>query len=142
MRTTIKLPMIGIAGLVTTGLLALPIAAFATDGDQAMKRDEDTPDVVLVADEDDDDTNGAASNSGGDSNTGANTGGNSGDNSNTGSSRSTNDNTASNFTGVSKDNDLSRSDKTRDKTQDGPGGTKRDWSGNKTNDASRNDSRG
>ena len=40
MNTTIKLPVIGIAGLVTTGLLALPIAAFAADGDPAMKRDD------------------------------------------------------------------------------------------------------
>ena len=123
MKTNIKVPVVGIAGLVTTGLLALPIAAFAADGDQATKRDEDGADVVLVADEDDDDTNGDS------------------DSTNSGASRSTNDSTRSNFTDVSRDKDRSRGDKTRDKTQDGPGGTKRDWSGNKTNDRSRNDSR-
>ena len=60
---------------------------------------------------------------------------------NTGVSRNTNDNTNSRFTAVSRDRDLSRSDKTRDWTRDGKGGLKRDWSANKTNDRSRNDTR-
>ncbi len=54
-RTTLTLGSVGIAGLVTTGLLALPVTSAVAD-DTALKRDEDTPDVVLVADEDDDDT--------------------------------------------------------------------------------------
>ena len=60
---------------------------------------------------------------------------------NTGFSRSTNDNTRSNFTRVSRDRDLSRSDKTKDWTRDG-GSRTRDWSANRTNDRSRNDTRG
>jgi len=111
----------GIAGLVTVGLLSLSnMSASAEDG--YAKRDEDAVDLVLMDDDDDDDTNDDT-------------------NSNTGNSASTNDNTASNFTGVSRDRDLSRSDKTRDWTRDGSGDRKRDWSGNKTNDRSRNDTR-
>ena len=37
---------------------------------------------------------------------------------------------------------LSAGDLTRDMTQDGAGDQKRDWSANKTNDGSRNDTRG
>jgi hypothetical protein len=58
-----------------------------------------------------------------------------------GYSRATGDNTRSNFTRVSRDRDLSSSDKTRDWTYDGVGPKKRDWSGGRTNDNSRNDSR-
>ena len=47
---------VGIAGLVTTALLAWPVTSAFADDDTAIKRDEDTPDVVLVADDDDDDT--------------------------------------------------------------------------------------
>lgn len=120
MRTNpLTVGTLGIAGLVAAGALAFP-AATAFAGTDAVKRDEDTPDVVLAADDDDDDTN---------------------DGTNTGISASTNDGTRSNFTPVSRDRDLSRSDKTRDHTWDGPGGKKRDWSGGRTNDNSRNDSR-
>ena len=128
MRTNpLAVGTLGIAGLVAAGALAFPAAtAFADD---AAKRDEDTPDVVLTADDDDDDTN--ATNSGDDS----------GNDTNTGNSVSTNDGTRSNFTPVSRDRDLSRSDTTKDFTKDGPGGKKRDWSGGQTNDNSRNDSR-
>ena len=42
---------------------------------------------------------------------------------------------------VSRDRDRSRGDLTRDRTKDGPGGSKRDWSGGNTNDRSRNDTR-
>lgn len=127
---------LGVAGLVAAGALAFP-ASTAFAGSDAAKRDEDTSDVVLAEDDDDDDdddTNAKASNSGDNTNTGGGT--------NTGASKSTNDGTRSNFTPVSRDNDLSRSDKTKDFTKDGPGGKKRDWSQNKTNDASRNDTRG
>ena len=55
-------------------------------------------------------------------------------------SRSTNDGTNSNFTDVSRDNDRSRSDKTKDWTRDG-GDRTRDHSNNQTNDGSRNDTR-
>ena len=61
MRTkTLTIGTMGLAGLVTTGMLAFPVtSAFAGDDSSqtAFKRDDDTPDVVLVADDDDDDTN-------------------------------------------------------------------------------------
>ena len=102
--------------------------ATAADSDLA-KREEDRVELVLVDDRDDDDTN---------DDTGTGNTGNTG-NSGTGNS---NDATNSRFTAVSRDRDLSRGDKTRDWTKDGSGDRKRDWSANKTNDVSRNDTRG
>ena len=115
----------GTATLLAAGLLYT--SASAADSD-LVKREEDRVDLVLVDDRDDDDTNDDTS-----------TGGNTGADSGTGNS---NDATNSRFTGVSRDRDSSRGDKTRDWTRDGAGGDKRDWSGNKTNDRSRNDTRG
>lgn len=116
--------VLGLAGLVGAGLLAVPVASIATDREAAfLNRDEQGEDLVLVADDDDDDSNDDSTDT------------------NTGISRSTNDNTRSNFTKVSRDRDLSRSDKTRDWTRDG-GDRTRDWSANKTNDRSRKDTRG
>lgn len=130
MSSKINLPAAAFAGLVTTGLLALPISsAFASD-DVAMKRQDDTPDLVLVTDDEDGDD--FASNSGGGTNSGG--GDTSGVNSN--------DGTGSGFTAVSRDRDLSRGDKTRDWTRDGAGDRTRDFSANRTNDRSRNDTRG
>ena len=124
MKKLLSLSTLGITGLVTVGLLAFsPVASTAND--DLAKRDEDTPDLVLVSDDDDDDTNK-------DTDTGNDT--------NTGFSKSTNDNTNSRFTKVSRDRDKSRSDKTRDWTRDG-GDRTRDWSARKTNDKSRNDTR-
>lgn len=111
--------VIGLAGAVGAGVLAWPAAAYADD--VLFKRDDDSVEVVAVDDHDDDDTND-------DNDT------------NTGSSVATNDNTRSNFTAVSRDRDLSRSDKTKDRTRDG-GDPTRDVSANKTNDRSRNDTR-
>ena len=114
--------VIGLAGLVGAGALAWPTVTTAT-ADGYLKRDEQENDLVLVADDDDSNDDSRSRN--------------------TGFSRSTGDNTRSNFTKVSRDRDLSRSDKTRDWTRDGKGDQKkRDWSANKTNDRSRNDSRG
>ena len=81
----------------------------------------------------------AGTNTGSRDNTGTNTGG-----TNTGTGTSSgdqNDATNSRFTKVSRDRDLSRADKTRDRTKDGAGTAKRDWSQNRTNDRSRNDTR-
>lgn len=130
---------LSVAGVVAAGALAFPTASAWADED-AVKRDEDTPDVVLVADDDDDDSNarGDATNSG-NTNSGTNTG-----NTNTGTGTNSgdqNDGTNSRFTAVSRDRDLSRGDKTRDWTKDGAGDRKRDWSANRTNDRSRNDTR-
>ncbi len=129
---TLSIATTAVAGLVTTGLLALPVAtAYAQDDGQAVKRDEETADVVLVDDEDDNDTNARAGqrDTRSNSRTGAGT-----------NSRSR-DNTGSRKSRVSRDRDRSRGDRSRDWTRDGKGGKKRDWSGNQTNDGSRNDTR-
>ena len=132
MNTKLNIPAAAFAGLVTTGLLALPISsAFAAD-DVAMKRQDGAPDLVLVSDEDDADDD-AASNS----RSGAGDGTNSRDTSGVNS----NDGTNSRHTAVSRDRDLSRGDKTKDWTRDGKGDRTRDHSANKTNDRSRNDTR-
>lgn len=126
MKKLLPIGTLGLAGAVGIGLLALPGSTVATNlgDDPAAKREDNVTELVLV-DDDDDDTN--------DSNTRSKS-------RFTGFSRSTNDNTRSNFTRVSRDRDLSRSDKTRDWTRDG-GSRTRDWTGKKTNDRSRNDTR-
>jgi hypothetical protein len=130
MKKLLPIGALGLAGLVGAGLMTLPgaVNAAGPNDDVVVKREDNVAELVLVADDDNDDTK---------------------DNSrtrsrsrNTGFSRSTNDNTRSNFTKVSRDRDLSRSDKTKDFTQDGPGTRKRDWTGGTTNDRSRNDTRG
>ena len=136
MRKLVSISTLAVAGAVTTGLIAFQTPASA-DEDAAFRKD-DNPDVVMAVDDDDDDdtfgrdgdtrtrTNGQTRTNGGDTNTGA--------------SRSTRDGTNSRFTGVSRDRDLSRSDKTKDWTRDG-GDRTRDHSANQTNDRSRNDTR-
>jgi hypothetical protein len=128
MKKIVSTALLALVGLVAVGLLSLQTAGASQANDEVSKRDDDTPDLVLVADDDDDDTNDKSRN------TGTNT-------RNTGVSRNTNDNTNSRSTAVSRDRDLSRSDKTRDRTRDGRGGLERDWSATTTNDRSRNDTR-
>jgi len=124
MRKLLPTGLIGIAGLVTVGLISLQTPTMSANPDDDYgKREDDTPELVLVDDDDDADSNDGTSSRF------------------TGYSRSTNDGTRSNFTAVSRDRDLSRSDKTRDWTDDGVGPKKRDWSGGRTNDSSRNDTR-
>ena len=125
MRKLLPTALLGVAGLTAMGLIAMSSPIVAQASDEAVKREDDAPSLVLVADDDDDDTND----------------GDDDDETNTGVSASTNDNPRSNFTGVSRDRDVSRGDKTRDWTRDG-GDRTRDWSSNKTNDRSRNDTRG
>lgn len=122
MRKLIPTAVLGITGLVAVGLIGLQSPTVSAVNDEFAKRDDDLVELVLVDDDDDGDTND--------------------DSRFTGFSRATGDNTRSNFTAVSRDRDLSRSDKTRDRTYDGVGGKKRDWSGGRTNDRTRNDSRG
>ena len=121
MKNLLPIGTLGLAGLVGVGLMSFPATTVAANlGDDAItKREDSVTELILVDDDDDDDTGGT----------------------NTGFSRATNDNTRSNFTRVSRDRDLSRSDKTRDWTRDG-GDRTRDWSQNRTNDRSRNDTRG
>lgn len=116
---------LGLAGVLGAGLMSFSGTTVSADGNDAyIKREEAATELVLVDDDDDADSN------------------NNSRSRFTGFSRATGDNTRSNFTRVSRDRDLSRSDKTRDRTLDGPGDRTRDWSGNRTNDRSRNDSRG
>jgi hypothetical protein len=115
--------MFGRAAIVLLGLVllaALPAAGvLAEERDQTvLKRDEDYSELVAMDDDDD-----------GDSNSGYTSGVNS------------NDGTGSGHTAVSRDGERSRGDKTRDWTRDGAGSRHRDWSGHKTNDRSRNDTR-
>jgi hypothetical protein len=131
MRKLLTISTLGLAGVVGAGVMALPGSTIAADrgSDEGFaKREDNVAELALVSDDDDDDTND-------DTGTGTRT------RSRTGNSRSTNDGTRSNFTKVSRDRDLSRSDKTKDWTRDG-GSRTRDWTANKTNDRSRNDSRG
>ncbi|MDO9398547.1 MAG: hypothetical protein Q7T71_18540 [Herbiconiux sp.] len=137
MRNLMTVGTLGAAGLLTTGLMAFGATTAFADDSPAFKRPEDTPDVVMTVDDDDNDDTANRDNTNTNGNTNTNTNGNT----NTGSSRSTNDGTNSRFTKVSRDRDLSRSDKTKDWTNDGPGKKKRDWSANSTNDRSRNDTR-
>ncbi|MDN4173969.1 hypothetical protein QWY28_13490 [Nocardioides sp. SOB77] len=124
MSKLVRTGVLAVAGGVSAGLIAWGApTAFADDDGSAFQRKDDSPDVVMaVDDDDDDDTNDQTG-------------------TDTGASKSTRDGTNSRFTKVSRDRDKSRSDLTRDWTRDG-GDRTRDWSKNKTNDASRNDTRG
>ena len=111
--------------LLAGALLAGPAASLAAAGeneDYVMRREDDATEVVMVTGGDDDDDDGD-------------------DTSRFTSGHDSNDRTGSGHTAVSRDRDRSRGDKTRDRTKDGPGASKRDWSGGHTNDRSRNDSR-
>jgi hypothetical protein len=113
-----------IAFLAAVVMTALPVGALAFDSsDDVARRDDEAP--ALVASDDDD------GNDDGDTGT---------RNSRSGTGNS-NDRTGSRHTSVSRDWDRSRGDLTRDRTKDGPGGSRRDWSNGHTNDRSRNDTR-
>lgn len=134
-----KKPLVAAAtamvGLMTAGLtvslLALP--ADAGKADVAFKREQDTPDIVLVDEDDDDDDRTdddvrvrAAADT----------------NSRSRSSNSGNTRGDHSRTGARSGRDDSRSGRAvRDWTHDGPGKMKRDWSANKTNDRTRHNSR-
>ena len=109
--------VVGLAMLIG---LALPLggaaaAASASDSEKAVLKRQDAA-AVAVAEEDDDarDANSWSGNSG---------------------------STNSRRTPVTRNRDRSRGGLTRDRTRDGKGGPKRDWSRHQTNDRSRNDSR-
>lgn len=115
-----------IGRLLITLLAAAVVSAPAVgltgsrDNEVALRREEDISEIItLTGDDDGDDSNSNSWSSGHDSN----------------------DGTGSRHTSVSRDRDRSRGDKTRDRTRDGAGGPKRDWSGGHTNDRSRNDTR-
>ncbi|WP_134766382.1 hypothetical protein [Nocardioides sp. 1609] len=135
--TTLSFGTLGVAGLVAAGLMSLPTsgataAPAVTDGPaDVVKRDEDTLEVVLVADDDDDDTNARDTDTR-TRDTNTNTRG--GTNTN---SRSRNDGTG---TGTRTGRDDSRERRVNDWTRDG-GDRTRDWSANQTNDRSRHNTR-
>lgn len=166
----------GLVGAMASGLAVSLLAWPTAPGDQPTlaKREEDGPDIVLVSDDDDDDddedTTGVSrtGNSRDDSRTGARSGR---DDSRSGrqardwthdgagplkrdfSANRTNDRSRNNTssgnsgdrsrTGARSGRDDSRSNRARrDWTHDGAGPMKRDWSANRTNDRSRNNTRG
>ena len=116
--TQLRTRSLVLAGTLTGALMAYAVPTAYAVGDEAFKRNEYTPDVVTTVDDDDDDDTTF--------------------NSGTGDS---NDGTNSRETRVSRDKDRSRDDLTKDRTRDGKGPSKRDWSQNRTNDRSRNDTR-
>ena len=94
MKKLIPTALLGVAGAVVIGLIGMQ--APAVGADEALKRDDDALELVLVADDDDDDTNDDDTND---------------DDDDTNSrSRETNDNTNSRYTAVSRDRDVSRGD--------------------------------
>ena len=129
MKKLIPTALLGMAAATAIGLIGMQApAVHAGPADEALKREDGAVELVLVADDDDDDTSDDTDDGGDDGDTNSR-------------SRETNDNTSSNFTGISRDRDSSRGDKTRDWTNDGAGDKQRDWSANNTNDRSRNDTR-
>jgi hypothetical protein len=105
------------------GIGVLAVAPMGTESPQADAKREESLNVVLTADDDDhdDDTDDDTS-------------------VNDDASGISRDGTNSRFTAVSRDRDRSRGDLTKDRTWDG-GDRTRDFSQNRTNDSSRNDSR-
>ena len=57
MKKIVSTALLALVGLVAVGLLSLQTAGTSQANDEVSKRDDDTPDLVLVADDDDDDTN-------------------------------------------------------------------------------------
>jgi hypothetical protein len=150
-RTLLSLAISGLAGVLALGLVAMNGPANAAgDTDAYVKRVDRSSDLVTVDGDDDDEDDETATNSG--TGTGAGNG-TAGTNSvtvgqtgtdtgtNTGSSNSTDDGTGSRLTAVSREDDASRGDLTKDFTTDG-GDRTRDLTPNLTNDQSRNDTRG
>jgi hypothetical protein len=112
-------------GRIVTFLVVASLAVFAVGGvavagagrpeaEVAIAREEDVEQIVVAEDDD---------------------GGDDGDSGDSG------DATNSRRTGVSRRDDRSRGDLTRDRTKDGPGGATRDRTANHTNDRSRHDTR-
>ena len=108
---------------------AIAVGESADDSDREVvvfKREDDDDDVVtgFARDDDDDDSQD-----------------NSNDKNSFASGVKSRDGTNSRHTTVSRNRDRSRGDLTRDRTKDGPGKSKRDWSRHHTNDRSKNDTR-
>lgn len=155
MRRLLSVSTLGLASLVAVGLLTLQGGAASAKDDSVqqdplknmVKRDEDTPDIVMDDEQDDDDDDTGASqtrtrtgglNTSGSTRTnGVDTSGHTRE----GARDHTGDDTNSRHTSVSRDRDRSRGDLTTDMTSDGPGRNNVDHSRNHTNDHSRHDTR-
>lgn len=109
------------AGLVLVGTSVTGPALAADDMQMWARNDAPT---VLSDDEDDDDLEPDSDDPTGEAD-----------------DQDSNDATNSVQTAVSRDEDLSKAGLTRDMTEDGPGGLRRDWSDNATDDASIGDTR-
>ena len=55
MKKIVSTALLALVGLVAVGLLSLQTAGSSQANDEVSKRDDDSPDLVLVADDDDDD---------------------------------------------------------------------------------------
>jgi hypothetical protein len=112
-----------VVAVAVFGFAGAALAASDRSGsDGVIARDEDTGGVLVTDDDDGDDTDGDDSDS-------------------VTSNVDSNDGTNSRVTSVSRGDDLSRGDLTRDRTKDGSGTSTRDRTANHTNDRSRNDTR-
>lgn len=123
-----RIGTLAVAGAMVMGMPGAALGG-ALDEHQAVFSRDDEDGYLITAVEDDDDLEVAGFT---DDNTGATNSFTSGVDSN--------DHTGSGYTGVSRDRDYSRGDKTRDFTRDG-GDRTRDRSAGHTNDRSRNDTR-
>ncbi len=125
-----KIPILGLVGLVGTGLVAIPITqspASAAEHKQAyVKREEHAGVLALATDDDDDDDTGVGSDTNTNTGTGAGT--------NTGTSTGT-------VVNHSRRGDDSQGARVRDMTRDG-GKRHVDRSRHHTNDNSRHNTRG
>ena len=130
MNTLLKTGTIGLASLVTAGVVAwqAPTALAQDDDPAATKRDDDTHVVVTTVDDDDDDDTGLKG-----TNTSTQT--------RNGVDTNTN-NTGTNTRTRGDDTDNSRHQQVRDLTSDGPGSGNVDHSRHDTNDGTRHNTRG
>lgn len=133
MNKPLMVAISSLAGVTAAGVamsvLAWPAQASGGDTQLAFKREQDTPDVVLVDDDPDDDPTGVDT----DPRTGTGT--------STGAVTNTRGDDSR--TGARSGRDDSRTGReVRDWTSDGPGPKVRDWTRNHTNDNSRHNTRG
>lgn len=161
-KTLIPATLTGLVGLVSLGVFGVTGTSVAGDAiDTWAKREEQSPELVLVSDDDEDgegetgDDEATNSVTGTDSGTlsaaGDATGATNsietgqtgtGTATNTGGANSTGDHTNSAATAASRDGELSVADLTKDFTADGAGVGNLDLTPNLTNDKSKNDTRG
>ncbi|WGX99028.1 hypothetical protein [Nocardioides sp. L-11A] len=141
MKKPLMLAVSGLAGVTATGVAVSVLAWPAQAGGEtkvAVKREQDTPDIVLVADDDDPDGDDLRARAADDDTNATNEDTRTANTANTANTRSDRSRT-----GNRSGRDNSRTGRAKvDWTNDGPGPKTRDWSRNHTNDRSRNNTRG